>query len=340
MINVLIVDDSATARGLLKMALETDPEIRVIGMVQDGKEAIDIIPKLRPDIVLMDLRMPNMDGFQAVRHIMGYFATRILIVTASFSDRTHLVFRALEAGALDLIEKPMLGLMENNPDSAKELISKVKTLSKVNIAGIERNLGLKLRRNLRVPNKKSDGKIVAIAVSTGGPRALKEVVPLFPEDLPAGVIIIQHMSRGFISGMADWLQALSRIKIKVAGEGDTINQGEVLFPPDNYHIILDKNGKIRLEDSPPIFGIRPAADILFPTIAKYYGKKVIGVIMTGMGDDGVRGMECIKREGGATIAQDEKSCAVFGMPKVAIERGVIDKIVPLGKITETIIDLL
>ncbi|MBI4651396.1 chemotaxis-specific protein-glutamate methyltransferase CheB [Candidatus Desantisbacteria bacterium] len=329
MIKVIIVDDLKTVRELIKVVIEKDPEIKVVGMANGGKSAIDIIPQLKPDIVLMDLRMPDMDGFQTVRHLMGICPTRILIVTASYTPKSDLVFKALEAGALDLINKPPVYKIASDPNIGKILIEKIKILSKAKITtGIESSI-MRLQ-NFKFGMKQSGAcnRVVAIAASTGGPN------------LPAGVVIVQHMSKGFIQGLADWLQSMSKIKIRVAQEGDMIKPGEVLFTPDTCHMIINNKGQIQYEDSPPVGGVKPSADIVLPSIAKYFGKNAIGVIMTGMGDDGARGIECIKKEGGKTIAQNEETCAVFGMPKVAIERGVIDEIVPLDKIAETIIKYL
>ncbi len=341
MIKVIIVDDLKTVRELIKAVIEKDPEIKVVGMASGGKGAIDIIPQLKPDIVLMDLRMPDMDGFQTVRHLMGICPTRVLIVTASYTPKSDLVFKALEAGAVDLINKPPVFKIASDPNIGTILIEKIKTLSKAKITPGPEGAVKRLQTfKFGLGQTGAIDKVVAIAVSTGGPKALSEVIPLLPENLPAGVVVVQHMAKGFIQGLADWLQSMSKIKIRVAKEGDIITKGEALFAPDTCHMIIDKDGKIQFEDSPPVGGVKPAADIVLPSIAKYYGQRTIGVIMTGMGDDGARGMECIKREGGKTIAQNEETCAVFGMPKVAIERGVIDEVIPLDKIAETIIKYL
>ncbi|MDD5773200.1 MAG: chemotaxis-specific protein-glutamate methyltransferase CheB [bacterium] len=336
MIRVVIVDDVATVRELLKIVLEKDPEIRIVGMANGGKQAIDIIPVLKPDIVLMDLRMPDMDGFQTVRHIMGYFPVPILIISSTSTN----MFQVFECGALDFIEKPSLSILENDFIQASILINKVKALSKAKVSS---SLNAKFEKERILTYTKSNidrKKAVAIASSTGGPGALRKIIPLLPKDFPVGIIIVQHISQGFIGGLVDWLQKLSRIKIRVARENDIITPGEVLFSPDTCHIILDEKGRIKFENSPPVGGVRPSADILFPSVAKYYGSSLVGVIMTGMGDDGARGMEVIKKSGGGTIAQDEDSCVVFGMPKAAIDRKIIDKVVPLHMIPETIIKLL
>ncbi|MEW6086983.1 MAG: chemotaxis-specific protein-glutamate methyltransferase CheB [bacterium] len=340
MIKAVIVDDVATVREILKIALESDPEIKVVGMARGGKQAIDIIPVLKPDIVLMDLKMPDMDGFQTVRHIMDYFPVPIVIISSVSAKRDDMMFQVLECGALDFIPKPSLGDFDTNPNFAKDLVQKIKIFAAANISKkIKVKFGTSKILNLSGIGKNKK-KVVAIASSTGGPGALKEIIPLFPPDLPAGIVIVQHIVEGFVAGLVDWLQKLSRIKIKVANEGDVVAPGIVFFSPDTSHIIIDENGKIKFEKSPPVGGVRPAADILFPSVAKYYGSSAIGVIMTGMGDDGARGIERIKKEGGVTIAQNEETCTVFGMPKAAVERGVIDKIVPLNMIPETIIKLL
>lgn len=340
MIKAVIVDDVATVREILKMALESDPEIKVVGMARGGKQAIDIIPGLKPDIVLMDLKMPDMDGFQTVRHIMGFYPVPIVIISSASAKKDDMMFQALECGALDFIPKPSLGDFDTNPNFAKDLVQKIKIYAAANVS---RSIKIKFE-TAKILNVSGLGrgkkKVVAIASSTGGPGALKEIIPLFPADLPVGIVIVQHIVEGFIAGLVDWLQKISKVKIRVANEGDVISPGVVLFSPDTSHIIINENGKIKFEKSPPVGGVRPAADILFPSVAKYYGSSAIGVIMTGMGDDGARGIERIKKEGGSTIAQNEETCAVFGMPKVAISRGVIDKIVPLHMIPETIIKLL
>ncbi|MFH1287111.1 MAG: chemotaxis-specific protein-glutamate methyltransferase CheB [bacterium] len=340
MIRVVIVDDSAIVRDLLKMVLENDPEIKVVGTARGGKQAIDIIPDVKPDIVLMDLKMPDMDGFQTVRHIMGYFPVPILVISSVFSKNSDLMFQIFECGALDFIEKPSFAFLENNFSAANELINKVKILAKVKVVSSLIAKSKKRKVLTFTKSNVSGKKVIAIVSSTGGPGALRKIIPLLPKNFPAGIIVVQHITQGFIGGLVDWLQKLSEIKIRIACENDIIGPGEVLFAPDGCHVILDAKGRIKFENSPPVGGVRPSADILFPSMSKYYGSSLIGVIMTGMGDDGVRGMECIKKGGGATIAQNEESCIVFGMPKAAIERGIIDKVVPLHKIPETIIKLL
>ena len=284
--------------------------------------------------------MPDMNGFQTVRHIMGFYPVPIVIISSASAKKDDMMFQALDCGALDFIPKPLLEDFDTNKNFAKDLVRKIKIYAAANVS---RRIKIKFEtaKILNVSGLgKNKKKVVAIVSSTGGPGALKEILPLFPQDLPVGIVIIQHIVEGFIDGLVGWLQKLNKVKVRVAKEGDVISPGVVLFSPDMSHIIINESGKIKFEKSPPVGGVRPAADILFPSIAKYYGSSAIGVIMTGMGDDGARGIERIKKEGGNTIAQNKETCAVFGMPKAAIERGTIDKIVPLQSIPETIIKLL
>jgi len=336
-IRVLVADDSLVARELIAKVLGRDPQIEVVGKAKNGKETVELVSLLKPDLVTMDLRMPVMDGFGAIEQIMAWNPTPILVVTAtSFQRKREIVFDALSMGALDMVEKPSL---EGDLSGVGDLlIQKVKMLSQVPVVT---HLRGKRKKPLRLEEPVGGGfKLVAIGASTGGPRALRQILSLLPADLPAGIVIVQHITKGFVPGLVEWLNRGCKIRVKEAIEGEKVAPGLALISPEGQHLEVMGERRIRLSEDPPVEGHRPSADILLSSVAQVYGPDAIGVLLTGMGSDGAKGMKLIKDLGGQTIAQDEGSCVVFGMPKVAIEMGVVDKVVPLDSIAREIIRML
>jgi len=339
---VLVVDDSPLMCKILTNIVNCDPQMIVAAVANDGKEAVDLVPRLKPDIITMDMDMPVMDGLEATKQIMASNPTPILIVASTvFKAGMEKVFKAISYGALDVIDKKELELV-GQKKSGEALIAKIKFLTGVRV--VERHLG-KLRKersvvDLKASTKEVSDRIVAVVASTGGPQALLEVLKRLPEDFPCGIVIVQHITSGFLSGLVDWLAKECKIKVKIGEDSEEIRPGVAYMAPDNFQMRVEESGKISLSNEPAQGGHRPSGDVLLESVARIYGKGSVAAILTGMGRDGAMGMKAIKQFYGKTIAQNEKSCVVFGMPKAAVEMNVIDKILPLEKIAEEIVSMV
>jgi len=339
MIRVLVVDDSPLMCKLLTTVMNADPQILVVAVANNGKEAVELVPPLQPDIITMDMDMPVMDGLEATRQIMAYHPTPILIVSSSvFKLGMDKVFKAISHGALDVIDKSELEFI-GDKKAGETLIAKIKFLTSVRVTdqSLVRSHHERSAADLKVPKKKASDKIVAIVASTGGPQALLKIFQRLPEDFPCGIVVVQHITSGFLSGLVDWLAKECKIRVKIGEDSEEIRPGVAYIAPDNFHMRVKEGGKISLSDEPANNGHRPSGDILLESVAKTYGKGSVAAILTGMGRDGAMGMEAIKQSQGVTIAQNEKSSVVFGMPSAAIEMKVIDKVLPLDKIAEEIV---
>ncbi|MHB8880566.1 MAG: chemotaxis-specific protein-glutamate methyltransferase CheB [Thermodesulfovibrionales bacterium] len=332
-VGVLIVDDSVLVRNLIRAIIEMDQEMEVLGEASNGLEAIERVRELRPDIVTMDIEMPVMDGLQAIERIMAETAVPILVVTSRGDAKT--AYTAISKGALDLVLKPAL-----NAEVAHEFVEKLKLMSKVRV--IPHISGRRVHMHnvaAGTPDfgEDSSDRIVAIASSTGGPDALSIILSRLPEKFPMPLVIAQHISDGFVSGMVGWLKSLSRIGIKVAEDGEHLRPGMAYVCPPENHMRVDPSKRIVYVERQEKDIYRPSCDVLLSSVAAAFGNKAVGVILTGMGSDGVEGMKRIRAAGGRTIAQDEKTSIIFGMPKLAIESGCIDAVVPLEAIGSEII---
>ncbi len=338
-IRVLVVDDSPLMCKILTNILNCDPQILVAAVANNGKEAVELVPRLKPDIITMDIDMPVMDGFEATKQIMAYNPTPILIVSSTvFKTGMEKVFKAISHGALDVIDKSELEI-GGDKKAGEALIAKIKFLNGVRV--MHKPIA-KLRDersfvDLKAPRKKVSDKVVAIVVSTGGPQALLEILKRLPEDFPSGIVIVQHITNGFLSGLVDWLAKECKIKVKIGEHSEEIRPGVAYIAPDNVQMRVEDGGKISLSNEPACGGHRPSGDVLLESVARTYGKGGVAAILTGMGRDGAMGMKAIKQVHGKTIAQNEESCVVFGMPHAAIEMNVIDKVLPLEKIAEEIV---
>jgi two-component system chemotaxis response regulator CheB len=339
MIRVLVVDDSPLMCKLLTTVMNADPQILVVAVANNGKEAVELVPRLQPDIITMDMDMPVMDGLEATKQIMAYHPTPILIVSSSvFKLGMEKVFKAISHGALDVIDKSELEFI-GDKKSGETLIAKIKFLTSARV--MDQSL-VKFRHercivDLKAPKKKVSDKIVAIVASTGGPQALLKILQRLPEDFPCGIVIVQHITSGFLSGLVDWLAKECNIQVKIGEDSEEIRPGVAYIAPDSFHMRVKEGGKISLSDEPANNGHRPSGDVLLESVAKTYGKGGVAAILTGMGRDGAMGMKAIKQSQGITVAQNEESCVVFGMPNAAIEMKVIDKVLPLERIAEEIV---
>lgn len=344
-IRVLIVDDSALVRKLLRDVISADEDMVVVGTASNGVEAIRYISELQPDVVTMDIHMPDMDGLTALEYIMRKNPLPVIMLSALAQKGAEATFRALELGAVDFITKP-----SHYPSAIREVreevILKVKTAAAASNAIISGNSIKRKIKRKTTPSRRTAAaqKLVVIGASAGGPKALSEIMPLFPPDTPAPIIIVQHMPSVFTKSFAERLNILCDMKVKEAEENDPLEPGCILVAPGEKDAIVSAEygdaGRIELMNSQNRVGATPRIDITMITAAEAYGDAAIGVIMTGMGSDGAQGMEMIKKNKGATIAQNEETCLVYGMPKVAIERGLIDTVVPLSKIPDAVLELL
>lgn len=327
-IRVLIVDDSLLVRSLIRSIIEMDPDIEVAGEASNGLEAVEQARSLHPDVITMDIEMPVMDGLRAIGHIMADNAVPILVVTSRGDAKT--AYTAIANGALEIVMKPDL-----NVGSALEFTEKLKLVSKVSV--ISHISGRLSQRHPVVPDIPLFGsdvsdRIVAIASSTGGPGALSVILSHLPEKFPLPIVIAQHISDGFVSGMIGWLKTLSHIELKMAEHGEFLRPGIAYFCPSENHMKIDFSKKVVFEERRSTDIYRPSCDILLSSVADSFGKKAIGVILTGMGNDGVAGITKIRKAGGWTIAQDENTSIIFGMPRLAIDNGGIDIVLPLEAI--------
>ncbi|MBN2003898.1 MAG: chemotaxis-specific protein-glutamate methyltransferase CheB [Anaerolineae bacterium] len=341
-IRAIVVDDSPTARELLVAVLQVAEGIRVIGVGASGADAVRLTRRMRPDVLLMDINMPQMDGLEATRQIMADLPTPIVLITGTLmrSD-LDLSFEAIRAGALTVLSKPGL----DDPESCEQIVQSVRTMAGVPLvrrwtpkpatpeknplAGIAPTAGAQPRRALSnlplLPEESRRAfRVVAIASSTGGPAALATILRALPSDFPVPILIVQHVTQGFASGLAEWLDSETKLRVQLAAHGAELRPGAALIAPDGYHLQVNFRGVVELSKEEPYRGLRPSANYLFHSLARVFGARAMGIILTGMGDDGAEGMLALHRSGGFTIAQDEQSCVIFSMPREAIIRDAVD----------------
>jgi len=342
---VLVVDDSAVLRQSTKFILESDPELKVIGEAGNGMEAVELVNRLRPDVITMDIRMPKMDGLEAIRQIMAARPAPIVVVTSLDPDRDMgLSSQATKLGAVSVLRRPESVTSPTYRTFAASLIDQVKVMSGVRVV----HRPLETRTPIASPpaptitatRPTAKTELVAIGSSTGGPAALHKVLTGLPASFPVPIVIVQHISFGFVSGLADWLNDACQIQVKVGEQGERLKPGVAYIAPDDHHLQVDRFGKINLSKSDPVGGFRPSVTPLFQSVAYAYGPAALGVILTGMGSDGAAGMQQMRQSGSTTLAQDEASCVVFGMPKEAIALGAVQHVIPLDKMAPMIQSLL
>ncbi len=334
MIRVLIVDDSAFMRKALSIMLEGDPEIEVVGTARDGLEAIEKVQELKPDIVTLDVEMPRMDGLTALRRIMREHPVPVIMVSSLTQEGAQATIEALEAGAIDFIPKQHSYVSIEISRIRAELLEKIKTIART------RPL-LTRRRTATTDTEKlptfrfREARAIAIGVSTGGPRALQQVIPTLPANLPVPVLIVQHMPPHFTRSLAERLNSLSPLTVVEAEEGMPLEAGHVFLAPGGRHLVLERrNGHVPVIRTPiePATLHRPSVDVMFQSVCQTFNGKVVAVVMTGMGRDGLEGARLIKQQGGKLITQDEASCVVYGMPRAVAEAGLSDAVLPLEQI--------
>lgn len=339
-IRVLIVDDSAIVRKIFSEELSRYPDIEVVGTAPDPFVARDKILSLNPDVITLDIEMPRMDGLTFLRKLMKHYPVRAIVVSSLTTRGGKLSLEALEIGALDVIAKP--GASYTVGDMSVQLAEKIRAASHAAIVKRNSPAAAEIRRTPVSSLAQTTNKVIAIGASTGGTEALKVVLTQLPANSP-GVLVVQHMPANFTAAFAERLNGLCAVTVKEARDNDSVTVGTVLIAPGNYHMLLRRSGAryyVEVKTGPMIHHQRPAADVLFKSTAKYAGANAVGVILTGMGADGAEGLLEMKNMGASTIAQDEKTCVVFGMPKEAIKLGAVDKILPVQEITAEIIRMV
>lgn len=341
-IKVLIVDDSALVRQTLKDVLSSDPQIEVIATAQDPFVAAERLRESIPDVITLDVEMPRMDGITFLQKIMSQHPIPVVICSSLTESDSETTLKALEYGAVEIIQKPRLGTKQFIEESRVRICDAIKAASLVKVRRVPMvaRVEPKLTADAVIEKPPSNAmiqtteKVVVVGASTGGTEALKVFLEALPSDAP-GIAIVQHMPEHFTAAFARRLNSLCRISVKEAENNDTVIRGRALIAPGNRHLLLKRSGAryyVEVKDGPLVCRHRPSVDVLFRSAARYAGRNSVGVIMTGMGDDGAKGMLEMKESGAVTIAQDEKSCVVFGMPQEAIKRKAVDKILSLGAI--------
>jgi two-component system chemotaxis response regulator CheB len=338
-VRVLVVDDSALMRKLIPQILQTDSSIEVVGTAMDGNFGLRKIDELKPQVITLDLEMPGMGGLEMLKEIMRRHRLPVIVVSSHSTEGASVTLQALALGAFDFVAKPN-DVSARMPQIAAELIGKIKAAAQSRGVVI-RPLGSTLRAGEKVAlnARKKPTKVIAIGVSTGGPQALQYIFSQLPADFPAAIAVVQHMPEGFTEMFARRLDEMCAIGVKEAQSGDVLLAGRVLICPGSRHLKVKRLplGDVAvLSDEPRVNGHRPSADVLFKSLAEEFGAKGVGVLMTGMGDDGAQGLGAIKAAGGMTIAQSEESCVVYGMPKAAIERGFAVRVVGLDVLANTL----
>ena len=338
-VRVLIADDSLVAREMLATILGSDPEIEVVGQAIDGEEAVAMVARLRPDLVTMDIHMPKLDGLRATEKIMAYTPTPILVVSSSVrGEGVGSAFDALALGALEVIKKPEPRDWADLDRIGREVIRKVKVLANVRV--ITHIGGRRERREARaahVTGVAGGRSVVAIGSSTGGPSALLAVLGRLPQDLKVPVLVAQHIADGFVPGLAGWLNAGCAIEVRLGEDGARPESGVAYFAPTGANMVIESE-IIRFQEPGKGQLYIPNADTLFESVARCYGKRSVAVLLTGMGADGAKGMKHLHGLGAATIAQDEATCTVFGMPKAAIDLGAVDRVLGVNDIAAAVVE--
>lgn len=345
MIKVLIVDDSMVIRDFMSHILSSDPEIKVVGTASSGEEAIAQVYETRPDVITMDIHMPGMDGYEATRVIMETIPTPIVIVTGSLREtEISNSFKLIEAGALSVVLRPS-GIEDSGFASArKELVSNIKLMSEIKVVKrFPNQMKSRIPYEQRIPkhpsSESNEIKLVAIGASTGGPIVIQTILSNLSKDFPVPVVIVQHISKGFLNGLKDWLSTGSNLVVEIAREGESLQPGHAYLAPDDLQMGILSENSIALRNLPAENSLCPSVDFLFRSVAEVLGPKAVGVLLTGMGKDGAKELLNMKKQGAITIAQDEASCVVFGMPGEAVKIGAVVHLLSPVKIAQTLSEI-
>jgi two-component system chemotaxis response regulator CheB len=342
MIKVLVVDDSSFMRKTISRMLDKDEAIQVIGTAGDGREAIEKIETLKPDVVTMDIEMPVMDGIEALKHIMAHNPVPVIIMSALTKEGADITMEALHIGASDFVTKDHSNISFTLSNKENELINKVKNVGRKKVSFLLKRLDLFRKPISITPGQRIRHEILAIGASTGGPPALQHILAALPKGFPVPVVVAQHMPKLFTQSFSQRLNALSQIEVREAEDKEPLTPGVALIAPGDMHMGLKKTGnKVCVElTSNTQYIYRPSVDLLMLSTARTYGAQSIGVILTGMGSDGLVGLREVKSKRGYVIAQDEETCVVYGMPKAVVNADIADAVLPIDRISEEIIKVL
>lgn len=358
-VRVLIVDDSAFMRKVLQSIIATDPQLEIVGEARDGREAIAMAESLRPDVISMDIMMPHVDGLQATEAIMSKNPRPIVIVSSEARDGAEPTLRALELGAIDFVPKPSSGIDLDMNSIRDEICRKLKLASRVRVVRTAKSFSAPVQAppennpytKVTLPSngngngngngsqpKAANGRhpLVVIASSTGGPQTLMQLIPAIPRDFPGTIVLVQHMPGTFTSQFSKQLGEVAGLKVKEAEHGDELRAGMIYVCPGSHHLRVTGSGRIELNEGERINGYRPCADVALETAAAFAGPMCVGVILTGMGADGSKGVQAVKSGGGHVIAQDEATSVIFGMPAEAIKTGAVDQILGVESIASAL----
>jgi len=338
MIRVLLVDDSPLTLHILQQLLARSPDIEVVGTAADGRQALDLLPTLHPDIICTDMHMPEMTGLDLTRAVMTTNPLPILVVSVSVEPDSPNVFRALEAGAVDVFLKPRDILGSDQERIARELASKIRIVAGVHVFR-KRDAAAAPRPPTPMVPRQGPMQIIVIGASTGGPQALRAVLSSLPGSFPMPVVCVQHIGEDFMDSLVAWLAEASPLPVRKAAQGEIPQGGVVYFAPENAHLEFDHLGRFTLSDAPPHSGHRPSVTVTMRSAARQFGARTVGVLLTGMGRDGADGMADIAAVGGITIAQDEASSVVFGMPREALALGAVQHVLGIEQIAPTLASL-
>lgn len=337
---VLIVDDSAVVRKILSRQIGQHRDIEVVGTAPDPYIARDKIISLRPDVLTLDIEMPRMDGITFLEKLMKHHPMPVIVLSSLTPKGGRMAMEAMAAGAVDVMCKP--GPAYSVGESCEELVEKIKCAAR---ARMDRYVAAASGANCRaesISRIETTNKIIAIGASTGGVQALSHVLPQLPADAP-GVLVVQHMPARFTTSFAQRLNEMCQMNVKEAEDGDHVYPGRVLLAPGGYHMLLNRSGAnyfVTVKDGPQVCRQKPSVEVLFKSVAKHAGSNAVGAILTGMGDDGAMGLLEMRQNGAHTVAQDEESCIVYGMPKEAVKQGAAETVVPLGAVAQTLLNLL
>lgn len=346
-VRVLLVDDSRTARALMRQLCDDDPRLSVVGEAGNGRDAVRLTASLRPSLVVMDIEMPVLDGIEATREIMMRTPTPILIVTAHYDAQdVALSLRAVQAGALSILHKPTgPGAPEFRQD-AQRFVRLVKALAGVHaVRRFPQPGGAQAQPAPELPEVRAElsgsvPRAIGVAASTGGPAALHQLLSLLPPSLPVPVLVVQHIADGFAAGLALWLAGATTLPVRLAEQGEALRAGRIYVAPDGRHLESSREGRVVLSEQPPVAGFRPSATVLFRSLADAYGRAAAGVVLTGMGSDGLEGARALRRVGAPVLAQDAGSSAVFGMPRAVAEAGLATSVGTIEQIARTLASAL
>lgn len=341
MITVLVVDDSAFMRKALSMMLERDPDVRVVDTARDGQQAIDKVRALDPDVVTMDVEMPRMDGLTALRHIMDEMPRPVLMISSLTREGAAATVEAMEAGAVGFIPKQRSRVSLKITEIEQELIKRIKSAARSNLRAFRQTGRPSSAPRKRTPSRLSfrQARLIAIGVSTGGPFALQHVIPALPADLPVPVAVVQHMPPHFTRSLAERLDAKSALQVSEAENGMPVEPGRVIIAAGGRHLVFRSGARsviVQTPEKPTDTLHRPSVDVMFASASERYGGRVLGLVMTGMGKDGLEGARTIKESGGRIIAQDEATSVVYGMPRAVAEANLTDCILPMDELAQAL----